>query len=130
MTSPRSWTAFCKSSSSDEIFFLLSSSESDEFHPVDPFLILPFMIDLDRMSVLISYWSVGRTLWLVEVSEDFWASMGSDWSVGYYASQVYVFAWEDLGHVVFYWPITGGCVLSHVSCSIFCCSLSNSLSQV
>lgn len=46
MTRPKSWTAFCKSSSSDEIFFLLSSSESDEFHPVDPFRILPFIFPI------------------------------------------------------------------------------------
>lgn len=40
---PKSWTAFCKSSSSDETFFFWSSSESELVHPIDPCLIFPFI---------------------------------------------------------------------------------------
>jgi len=53
---PKSCTAFCKSSSSDETFFFWSSSESELVHPIDPCLIFPFIfsdsLHYDSLAVL------------------------------------------------------------------------------
>jgi len=73
---PKSWTAFCKSSSSDETFFFWSSSESELVHPIDPCLIFPFIFSnslrYDSCATMLS----GLFLFF---QYDWWIFIGSSW---------------------------------------------------
>lgn len=76
---PKSWTAFCKSSSSDETFFFWSSSESELVHPIDPCLIFPFIFS-DSLRYDYSLSTVGHSATDFFIFQYDWCFLfGSSW---------------------------------------------------